>query len=76
MQKKSMHILLSLLKANNFKYYKWSVQNEPTIFYCYNITEQEQKNNADKQRYFFRLLTNCPERAIYYFYILEFNLYL
>ena len=54
MQKKSMHILLSLLKANNFKYYKWSVHFEPTIFYCYNITKQEQKNNADKQRYFFQ----------------------
>ena len=51
-----MHILLSLLKANNFKYYKWLVQNEPTIFYCYNITEQEQKNNADKQRYFLYLI--------------------
>ena len=51
MQKKSMHILLSLLKANNFKYYKWLVHFEPTIFYCYNITEQEhKKNNADKQR--------------------------
>ena len=43
MQKKSMHILLSLLKANNFKYYKWLVHFEPTIFYCYNITEPEHK---------------------------------
>ena len=54
--KKSMHILLSLLKANNLKYYKWSIHFEPTIFYCYNITEQEQKNNADKQRYFLYLI--------------------
>ena len=43
MQKKSMHILLSLLKANNFKHYKWLVHFEPTIFYCYNITKQEYK---------------------------------
>ena len=57
MQKKSMNILLSLLKANNFKYYKWLVHFEPTIFYCYNITEQEhKKNNADKQRYFLYLI--------------------
>lgn len=57
MQKKSMHILLSLLKANNFKYYKWLVHFEPTIFYCYNITKQEyKKNNADKQRYFLYLI--------------------
>ena len=38
-----LHILLSLLKANNFEYYKWLVHFEPTIFYCYNITEPEHK---------------------------------
>ncbi len=31
MQKKSMHILLSLLKANNLKYYKWSIHFEPKL---------------------------------------------
>lgn len=60
MQKKSMHILLNLLKVNNFKYYKWSVHlNRPffvdrlpgtckTLFFVFvNLIYNYKKNNAD-----------------------------
>ncbi len=38
------------------------------------ISHIDKKMVLRKATPFFRLSTNCPERAIYYFYILKFNL--